>query len=378
VTGVEALRELRPTPRVFVAATGAGAGIQAELWRVPGSSAFLVGAAFPYAEHETTKLLGFTPAKFCDEDAAVQLAIAAYLRAREAAIAEGAKGPDTTALGLGLTASVASLAPHRGDHRVFAATVTEYGATVWSARLSKGSGEAQRTTDGVLADRLGVHAILVAAGVVNRDELAPGLDVVRRELLESEMRALLYRHPLFGPAGSLDSPVLLPGSFDPCHEGHVMIADSVERHAGRRVVYAITANPVHKPSLRAVDLLDRVASIRAKDARPVLLTRDDPLFIDKARQFPGAGIAFGVDAVLRMLDPSWGPDVGEMLQTFRALGTGFYVVGRVVNGRWTTIDDLAIPDAFRDLFQPIEGRQDISSTALRDLHSIRAVRDLST
>ena len=33
---------------------------------------------------------------------------------------------------LGLTASVASLAPHRGAHRVFAASVSESGATVWN------------------------------------------------------------------------------------------------------------------------------------------------------------------------------------------------------------------------------------------------------
>jgi hypothetical protein len=114
VTGVAALRELRPTPKVFVAATGAGAGIQASLWSVPGSSAFLAGAAFPYAAHETERLLGFRPAKFCDEDAAVELAIAAYLRGREAALAETSGAPAKAPIvGLGLTASVSSLEPHR-------------------------------------------------------------------------------------------------------------------------------------------------------------------------------------------------------------------------------------------------------------------------
>ena len=68
MTGVEALRGLERPPKVFVAATGAGAGIQASLWSVPGSSAFLAGAAFPYAAHETERLLGFRPERFCDED----------------------------------------------------------------------------------------------------------------------------------------------------------------------------------------------------------------------------------------------------------------------------------------------------------------------
>src|SRR5262249_45238266 len=102
VNGVEALRAVEPPVKVFVAATGAGAGIQPSPWRVPGSSAFLAGAAFPYAAHETERLLGFRPARFCDDDAALELAVAAYLRARETIVAEGPAG--ARAVGVGLTA----------------------------------------------------------------------------------------------------------------------------------------------------------------------------------------------------------------------------------------------------------------------------------
>jgi len=382
VTGVVRLRELSPTPKVFVAATGAGAGIQSSLWSVPGSSAFLAGAAFPYAAHETERLLGFRPARFCDEDAAIELAIAAYLRAREASLAATDGASKEKVLGLGLTASVASLEPHRGDHRVFVATLSEGGAVTWSARLPKGTGEAQRTVDGQVTDWLGVHALLAAAGIAGGAAPAQGVEASRRELPEVELHTMLYRHPVFGPGDSRErilatercDLVLLPGSFDPCHDGHQMIADTVERQFGRQVAYAVTADPVHKPSLRAVDLLDRVASIRLVGGRGrrIVLTERDPLFIDKARQFPGAGIALGVDALIRMLDPSWGPNVREMLETFRSLGTRFYVAGRVVDGRWTTIDDVPIPDGFRRLFESVGGRHDISSTELRGLHQVGA------
>jgi hypothetical protein len=83
-------------------------------------------------------------------------------------------------------------------------------------------------------------------------------------------------------------------------------------------------------------------------------------------------MALGVDALIRMLDPSWGPNVGEMLETFRSLGTRFYVVGRVVDGRWTTIDDVPIPNGFRRLFESVGGRHDVSSTELRGLHEAGA------
>lgn len=379
MTGLEALRGLRPPPKVFVAATGAGAGVQGSLWRVPGSSAFLVGAAFPYAAHETERFLGFRPARFCDEDAAVELAIAAYLRGREAALADASGGSGGAGvIGLGLTASVASVAPHRGDHRVFAASLSEGGATVWSARLPKGTGEVQRAIDGQLADQLGVQAILAAAGITSDEILSPGSEVSRREISEAELHVMLYQRPAFRPGGSRRAYadtrdlILFPGSFDPCHEGHRMIVDAVERQYRRPVAYTVSADPVHKPRLRTLDLLDRVASIRLADgvASSIVLTERDPLFIDKARQFPGSGIALGVDALLRMLDPSWGPDVHEMLETFRRLGTTFYVVGRVVGDRWTTIDDVPIPATFRGLFKPVDGRQDVSSTELRRLHGV--------
>jgi hypothetical protein len=145
------------------------------------------------------------------------------------------------------------------------------------------------------------------------------------------------------------------------------MADAVEQQFQRRVIYTITADPVHKPRLRADELLDRVASIAGQRgaARTVAITCADPLFIDKARQFPGAGIVLGIDSLIRMLDPSWGPAIAEMLEDFRALGTRFYVVGRVVGQHWMTLEDVTVPRASRDLFEAVDGRVDVSSTALR-------------
>lgn len=383
MSGVEALRALDPRASVFVAATGAGAGMQSALWSVPGSSAFLAGAAFPYAAYEVGRFLGFAPSRFCSEETALDLAIAAYLRAREAAeaSARGAAALDL-ALGLGLTASVASRTLHRGDHRVFVATLTPHGATVWSARLSKGAGQAQRSTDGQFADELGLHALFVAAGVAGGRAPPEGAEMSRCEVGEEQLRARILARPAFGPGGrrallgaaEARASALLPGAFDPFHSGHQMMADAVERRFGRRVIYSVSADPAHKVRPSAVDLLDRIASIAAQPGPPrtVAITQADPLFIDKARQFPGAGIVLGIDALIRMLDPAWGPSILEMLAEFRALGTRFYVVGRLVSDRWLTLADVAIPDAFADLFEAVDGRLDVSSSALRQERALEA------
>src|SRR5271157_5673962 len=95
---------------IHVIATGAGAGFQQKLWEVSGSSAYLSGATFPYSAEEQEELLGFIPEHFCSEEAAIDLASAAYMKAYKF----GGKKP----VGIGLTASVASEHEHRGDHRL--------------------------------------------------------------------------------------------------------------------------------------------------------------------------------------------------------------------------------------------------------------------
>src|SRR5271170_7271281 len=102
---------------IHVIATGGGAGLQQELWSVPGSSAYLSGASFPYAPEEQEELLRFMPEHFCSQEAAIDLASAAYMKAYRF----GGKKP----VGIGLTASVASSVEHRGEHRVFVCIMTD-------------------------------------------------------------------------------------------------------------------------------------------------------------------------------------------------------------------------------------------------------------
>src|SRR6478735_4176453 len=97
--------------RIFIAVTGAGAGAQNRIWSVPGCSKYFAGAMFPYGCDQTDELLGFKPDKYVSENTALDLAMASYLRAWDK------DGCD--AIGIGLSASVASTAQHRGEHEIF-------------------------------------------------------------------------------------------------------------------------------------------------------------------------------------------------------------------------------------------------------------------
>jgi hypothetical protein len=120
-----------------------------------------------------------------------------------------------------------------------------------------------------------------------------------------------------------------PGTFDPPHEGHFGMARAVEALTGQRPVFWITAEPPHKPAVPFVELLGRAALLRGHDT---LFSRGDPLYIDKARRYPGCAFVIGTDSVARMLDPKWGPSVGALVDELRQLGTRFYVTSRIVDG----------------------------------------------
>ena len=69
---VRALREANV--QVYLACTGAGAGLQNILWSAPGCSDFLAGGEFPYRKELTERFLGLSPDKFCSTETAIDLA----------------------------------------------------------------------------------------------------------------------------------------------------------------------------------------------------------------------------------------------------------------------------------------------------------------
>jgi hypothetical protein len=403
----KALENLRDadTHRIHIAATGAGAGLQALLWSVPGCSSLLSGASFPYAQDETDAFLGHSPGRYASAEAAIDLAIGAYHRARRAT--QPAKVP----VGIGIAASVASLGAHRGEHRIHVAALAPGCAIVTSVVLTKGAGQEARDDDGVTADLLGLMELLAASGAGEMGD-ATKATILRRaqsttRLLGSEADSLfsyvLDAFPLVLADGTrrpstdlLDAArarrlLVHPGTFNPPHAGHiegartaldVFSAEACGRiRLGRpgapsiRLVHSITLDPPNKPALSTTEALDR-AVVLGKLGADVILGRGDPLFVDKAERMPGAAFVVGADTVLRMLDPCWGLAPVQVLDRLMRAGARLYVVGRLVPTAAGTeqfvdvnhqrIAD-RIPSDLRFMFKHVPGRWDVSSSELRAL-----------
>lgn len=343
-----------------VAIAGAGTHLVSELWRQPGSSAYLAGATLLQARHEMENFIGFAPdAGYCSKETAIDMAFAAYIRAvKNSSVEQGEKMP----IGIALTAAVASNRIPKGEQRAHLVVIAPNGVDYQYLQFDKEKGETARLKQ----DRtITKAAIAKLAEVLDGKTYPINMDAFER----------LRHRPIFLPNGKRiggmpTKGAYFPANFNPFHEGHRLACQGAENRIGAKVHFMLEACPPNKPAIPTPELLRRIALLQLdndKWARAVMVTIGQPTYIDKARAHPGSRFIAGADAVERLLLPTWGYDVNYMLEEMDTLGTKFYVLGRQIDGQFKTVDQLDIPTAFKHLFEHLDGFQHISSTELRTL-----------
>lgn len=170
-------------------------------------------------------------------------------------------------------------------------------------------------------------------------------------------------------------PLLLPGSFNPLHDGHLGLAATAARLLGCPCVLELSIVNVDKPPLTPAEVEARLASFPA--ASPDLWLTRAPTFVAKARLFPGTVFVVGADTAERIIAPRYyDPLRGGLtaaLEELRSRQCRFLVAARQLgSGDCQQLSDLSIPAAFADLFHGIAREEfflPISSTELRQKRS---------
>jgi hypothetical protein len=358
--------------RYVLVATGGGATAAGWLLSVPGGSRTVLEVVVPYSEQSLSDFLGRRPGSFCSAPTARDMADRAWERACWLA-------PSVPTAGVGCTAGLRSDRPKRGDHRFHLAVRNAAGTCTWSLTLTKD----QRGREGEeeVLDRVLLNGMAESFGLAERVAvpLLPSEEIHTESSPASDpLAALLGGHlPVVcrEPDGRLhaDGPrpgLLLPGSFNPLHEGHCRLAAVASRMTNRPAAFEMTVVNADKPPLAGEEVRRRMEEFAWRG--PLWLTRA-PTFAEKARLFPGAVFVVGADTAERIVQPRFYQDsaerMAEALKAFRDLGGRFLVAGRVdVAGVFRGLDDIAIPPAWRDLFTAVPAdafRMDISSTQLR-------------
>ncbi len=370
--------------KAALAITGGGSGAVGELLRVPGGSRLLIEAQIPYDALALAAYLGVAPAQACSSDTAIAMARTARDRAaRLAPAGTDLVGPDLVGpdlVGLGATAALVSDRPRKGEHRFHIAFATSAGIAHCTCVMAKGRRD--RAAEEDLVSRAIVLWLARACGVaapsprslLDADEhyaetVVASADPIDR-LLAGELDRVTVQ-----PDGQmmLSAPrpsVLFPGSFNPMHEGHVLLARVAEELSQQPLAFEISVTNVDKPPLAGATVRRRVAQFAWKS--PVELTRA-PTFVEKSRLFPGTTFVVGADTAERLFGPKYyGDDEARMhmaLEEIANSGSSFLVAVRLdAVGRVRALNDIPVPRRYADLFTEIPEhlfRFDTSSSEIR-------------
>ena len=359
--------------KAALAIAGGGSGAVSELLRVPGGSRLLIEAQVPYDALALATFLGFAPAQACSADTAIAMARSARGRAARLVPA------DADTVGLGASAALVSDRPRKGEHRFHIAFAEAARIAHCAGVMAKGRRDRAAEEDVVsraiilwLARACGVAApsprSLLDADESFAETVLTNVHILDR-FLAGEFDRLTAQ-----PDGQLmvsapRLPMLFPGSFNPIHAGHVLLARVAEELTQQPLAFEISVTNVDKPPLEGRATRQRLAQFAWKS--PVELTRA-PTFLEKSRLFPRTTFVIGADTAERLVAPKYYGDDDRMhaaLEEIANSGANFLVAGRIdAAGRLRTLGDISVPRRYVDLFTVIPEhhfRHDASSSEIR-------------
>jgi len=210
------------------------------------------------------------------------------------------------------------------------------------------------------------------------------------QLVEGKLKYLVAKD-VGGTATGLAEPVLpggmllLPGSFNPVHEGHEEMGKQAAKMLGRPCNHVLLELCVTNADKGVIDVESMHRRIeKAVHRGNQVLASGAMLFQQKAEMFPGSSFVVGFDTYRHILDAKYYAPAGCMdgsspvqqrewtlnaLRQLHRCRVQFVVAGRIDSGDFKTIVTHPIMDLPQDLagmFRELpDFRNDMSSTALR-------------
>ncbi|MDO5841233.1 hypothetical protein [Methanosarcina mazei] len=279
VVPVELIFQIHKSPcKVVLAITGGGAEIIGELLRHGSGSATVLDAVVPYSTDSMDRFLGRKPEKYCSEKTARLMAMVAYQRALELSKANEFAGQEI--IGIGATCKLKAENEREGrKHEIHVAIQAACKTGVSSLELTadRTREEEEKIAALLVFNVLARHCVVseidlsdvIETGEEKNEEVIEKYEFVSRpvgDLLKqrkisqdnnyetlSMARINLKEPEAFEEPGESGEPekirLVFPGSFDPCHRNHVLMARLASEKLGEPVHFEISLTNVDKPPI---------------------------------------------------------------------------------------------------------------------------------
>ena len=343
--------------------TGGGASLISQLLEVPGASSTVLEATVPYAEKSLAQLLGKAPEQAVATATARALAMAAYTQANTLA--------DGKNFGFGASASLVTNRERKGQTRahwaIQAAEFTHSFSLLLDAQQSRQEQEGRLTQ----AFWQSIGWALLDSPDAGKEAVAwPKSSIEKHShAAQKQWQLLLQASPHICCTGDHDGKLLLPGSFNPIHAGHLDMLKVAESITGLKGAFELTLRNADKPDIDFLSTAERLEKIKNHDVWLTNLSN----FSAKAAAFPGTTFALGTDTLARVGELRFYANDEKLreqaLQALADLKTQFLVFGRISgDGAFITLDDLNLPPTLAQLCQGVpvdQYRNDTTSSAIR-------------
>jgi len=176
-----------------------------------------------------------------------------------------------------------------------------------------------------------------------------------------------------GPDDYLENTVLLSGSFNPLHFGHLSMIEYAEDYLSQQkkeyhYSFEISVFNVDKPPMDENTVLERMGQFAGR--YPITASKA-PRFFDKVKFCKNCVFLVGYDTADRILNKAYyNNSEEEMLQALKQIQDQaciFMVFGRIYGETFQPSTNLKVPESLKSLFLLVGDnfRIDISSTQIR-------------
>ena len=361
----ELIQEIHKSNYRFVIVTSGGGSIAiSDLLSVPGASNTVLETYTPYARESLAYYLLREPDQYCSLDTTLSMAAKAFSAAKKI----DQRSTKGKLLGIGVTASLKTTEPKKGNHRFYIAIQTQDYSQTIACMLTKDK-RSRIEEEQVISDVL-IQAIREAC---NLPYEYPQLeeDLIHTKVnAKKEWLKVMDEKIGFISADNRIPELIFPGSFNPLHEGHLAMKELAENRTGMEVSFEICIQNADKPPLSYHEIK---RTLEQFDGHHHWIITKQGRFSEKAAMFPNSVFIIGADTLLRILDEKFylnHKDMLNQLDLFNHHNINFLVFGRNLNKKFYSLGNINLPEHVKSRFTGFDEnifRNDISSTTIRKL-----------